>query len=123
MDKYRRYSIESPRTGGGSVLGFFAVVGLTLGALAVGAAETPPRLAQTVFIEPAKAEAPAPAVEALQPAREASGAAQSDVPDEAPTQDVALACSLNACADAYRSFRASDCTFQPYDGPRRMCTR
>jgi 1A family penicillin-binding protein len=32
-------------------------------------------------------------------------------------------CNYDACARAYRSFRASDCSYQPYDGPRRSCTR
>jgi penicillin-binding protein 1A len=32
-------------------------------------------------------------------------------------------CNVNACARAYRSFRASDCSYQPYSGPRRLCTR
>jgi penicillin-binding protein 1A len=33
-------------------------------------------------------------------------------------------CDFRFCAGAYRSFRASDCTYQPYDrGPRRLCRR
>jgi hypothetical protein len=32
-------------------------------------------------------------------------------------------CNYDACAQAFRSFRSSDCTFQPFDGPRRACTR
>jgi 1A family penicillin-binding protein len=32
-------------------------------------------------------------------------------------------CDIEACSDAYRSFRASDCTYQPYDGPRKLCSR
>ncbi|MGR3464676.1 PBP1A family penicillin-binding protein [Limimaricola sp.] len=32
-------------------------------------------------------------------------------------------CNVRACSRAYRSFRASDCTFQPYSGPRKLCTR
>jgi hypothetical protein len=31
------------------------------------------------------------------------------------------ACNVPACAAAFRSFRESDCTYQPYDGPRRFC--
>lgn len=31
-------------------------------------------------------------------------------------------CNVEACASAYQSFRASDCTFQPHEGPRRICT-
>jgi 1A family penicillin-binding protein len=33
-------------------------------------------------------------------------------------------CNVDICAMAYSSFRASDCTYQPFDGgPRRMCQR
>jgi len=32
-------------------------------------------------------------------------------------------CNYDACARAFRSFRPSDCTFQPFDGPRRVCTK
>ena len=32
-------------------------------------------------------------------------------------------CDYEACAAAYRSFRGSDCTYQPYSGPRRFCDR
>lgn len=31
------------------------------------------------------------------------------------------ACPVAACAARYRTFRASDCTFQPFDGPRKRC--
>jgi len=30
-------------------------------------------------------------------------------------------CDIAACSAAYRSFRASDCTYQSYGGPRRAC--
>ena len=33
------------------------------------------------------------------------------------------ACNVEACAAAYRSFTAADCTFQPSDGPRRLCSK
>jgi 1A family penicillin-binding protein len=33
-------------------------------------------------------------------------------------------CDQQACASAYNSFRASDCTYQPYSGgPRRLCEK
>jgi hypothetical protein len=32
-------------------------------------------------------------------------------------------CDLWSCEQHYRSFRASDCTYQPYGGPRQYCTR
>jgi hypothetical protein len=32
-------------------------------------------------------------------------------------------CDVTACAAAYRSFRESDCTYNPSAGPRRLCTK
>jgi hypothetical protein len=31
-------------------------------------------------------------------------------------------CDLQACVARYRSFDVSDCTYLPFDGPRRLCT-
>ena len=30
-------------------------------------------------------------------------------------------CDVRACASAYKSFRESDCTYQPFSGPRQLC--
>ena len=35
----------------------------------------------------------------------------------------ANSCNVQACAAAYRSFRESDCTYQPFEGERRICER
>ena len=32
-------------------------------------------------------------------------------------------CDVSLCERSYRSFRASDCTYQPYEGPRQYCAR
>jgi BA14K-like protein len=32
-------------------------------------------------------------------------------------------CDVIACSNAYRSFQESDCTYQPSNGPRRLCTK
>ena len=32
-------------------------------------------------------------------------------------------CNVQACASAYQSFRASDCTYQPFEGGRRVCEK
>jgi membrane peptidoglycan carboxypeptidase len=32
-------------------------------------------------------------------------------------------CDIPVCEQYYNSFRASDCTYQPYSGPRRYCER
>jgi membrane peptidoglycan carboxypeptidase len=34
-----------------------------------------------------------------------------------------LQCDYEACSRSYNSFRASDCTYQPYDGPRKLCEK
>ena len=47
-------------------------------------------------------------------------AAASTAKPEARAQ---AACNIAACTDAYISFNASDCTYQPSDGPRRVCTK
>ena len=49
-------------------------------------------------------------------------------PSPAPAEPVAAAepevrCNVNACAAAYHSFRANDCTYQPSNGPRRLCSK
>ena len=39
-------------------------------------------------------------------------------------QAAAERCNVDICARAYSSFRAADCTYQPFgSGPRRMCER
>lgn len=37
-------------------------------------------------------------------------------------QAAANSCNVQACGAAYQSFRASDCTYQPYGGERRLCS-
>ena len=32
-------------------------------------------------------------------------------------------CDISACRNAYGSFQESDCTYQPSNGPRRLCTK
>lgn len=32
-------------------------------------------------------------------------------------------CDVSLCERSYRSFRASDCSYQPYEGPRQYCAR
>lgn len=43
---------------------------------------------------------------------------------EGSARSAVTACDVQTCAAEYRSFRASDCTYQPYGGgPRRMCDK
>lgn len=39
-----------------------------------------------------------------------------------PASTVPL-CNTDDCAKSYLSFRAADCTFQPFEGPRRLCKK
>jgi hypothetical protein len=43
----------------------------------------------------------------------------------APVQAAALnnRCDVQACSSAYQSFRAADCTYQPFEGARRICEK
>ncbi|UWU27597.1 PBP1A family penicillin-binding protein [Rhizobium sp. WSM1274] len=38
-------------------------------------------------------------------------------------QGARQSCNINACSRSYRSFRPSDCTYQPYSGSRRLCEK
>lgn len=73
---------------------------------------------------------------ALQPSTQSSppppaqAAAASSAPQPQPqTQPVPVAakatnsCDVQGCASAYQSFRASDCTYQPMEGPRKVCEK
>jgi hypothetical protein len=67
----------------------------------------PPRnVAPTVTMVP-----PAPSVSAVTPAPPALAVSTNNK------------CDVAACSAAYQSFRASDCTFQPMEGPRKVCDR
>ncbi len=49
----------------------------------------------------------------------AAPAAGALVGDQATPQS----CNITACSRSYRSFRPSDCTYQPYYGGRRLCEK
>nr|WP_321454860.1 BA14K family protein [uncultured Cohaesibacter sp.] len=53
----------------------------------------------------------------------AAGAIAADIArkNRAPAYRAPDWCNVRACASRYRSFRAYDCTYQPYNGPRRYC--
>ena len=72
------------------------------------------------------ARAEATAVAVASPAPAAVEPASQPIIVEEP-KPVAAAeppkCDVTACERAYRSFTASDCTYQPSDGPRRLCTK
>jgi hypothetical protein len=63
----------------------------------------------------------APAVSRNEAAQAQASATESA--DQPETTAAAAHCNVSVCAASYQSFRASDCTYQPYGGPRRVCTR
>ncbi len=86
---------------------------------------------------PSPAPAHAPATASPAPGAEQTAAKQdSERPPERrklfdqstaasqPFWSSARTCNISVCTGFYQSFRASDCTYQPYDGgPRRVCER
>jgi hypothetical protein len=99
---------------------------------AATAVAAPPPVAPVVAPAPqpvAQAAAPpqpvAQATPAPQPVAQAAIAPQPAAPQTAAqpaAQASANACNVQACAGTYQSFRASDCSYQPFDGgARRAC--
>lgn len=71
---------------------------------------------------PVKGAAPSDA--ALQMPAPATQVLATPTPPVAQAAEAAKPkCDVIACAQAYRSFQESDCTWQPFDGPRRLCTK
>src|SRR5260221_5133871 len=61
------------------------------------------------------------------PSVAATIAAPHHVDNQSPPQPSAATsnnrCDVQACASAYKSFRVSDCSYQPFDGSRRFCEK
>ena len=96
------------------------------------------RVARTAPPQPATVQAPvrsagtqtAPATTASvatagNAATAMASATREDATPASATAATAMAghCNIEACSAAYRSFRASDCTYQPYGADRRACTK
>jgi hypothetical protein len=128
-----------------SFLVYFAMLVAALVSVIMGldvVSPPPVKLAKPALVEPIRHAAPVPAAVPSQPAV-AQKPAQSVPVGESPRQtvsqssepaaivapeptqapSVAPACNVQACEAAYRSFTAADCTYQPTDGPRKLCTR
>jgi outer membrane biosynthesis protein TonB len=86
-------------------------------AVAAAPAEKPP---QSSLTQQPTAPAPPPA-QTDSPQQQTVSQSPSEAP--APSSPSAPSCNYRACENAYQSFRASDCTYQPYDQPRRLCTK
>jgi len=84
---------------------------------------------QQPLAAPSTQSAAAPQPSAQQSRSETTGAASSGGADNSQQQGAALGssrnrCDILACAGTYRSFRANDCTYQPFDGgARRLCEK
>jgi penicillin-binding protein 1A len=72
--------------------------------------------------QPEMSVAAAPATDAVLTS-DAGARPQSDNPPSEASSDrtAAGSCAFQACASAYQSFRASDCSYQSYFGQRRSC--
>src|SRR5215470_4366120 len=79
------------------------------------AALTPQTDARAVNVTDDRATGQAPSQPQASQGSQSSQAAQAS-PNEAQQPQ----CDYRACASR-KSFRPSDCTYQPYDGPRRLC--
>lgn len=70
--------------------------------------------------------APPRSAQEPQPVQKPQSAKAEEPPAQKPAQGavehVSNRCDVQACASAYASFRASDCTYQPFEGARRVCT-
>jgi BA14K-like protein len=110
---------DRPRSGGGAVLAFLIVIGVTLVAFHVTAAGVfyePP----TVRIHAGSRLAAPPQILTDHPQIDETAKMSIAKPE---SQATSPACNYKACSQHYRSFDASDCSYQPYDGPRRQCRR
>jgi BA14K-like protein len=95
------------------------------------AAGSPPLQGNTAVVPPAKgATRPNAAAQTNAPAAPQIGAPQPDpaiIIMNEPAAPAAGApqplCDVTACAAAYHSFTASDCTYMPSAGVRRLCTK
>jgi hypothetical protein len=90
-----------------------------------GAGQTPP--GETTAAAPGNSNRAATGAAATLPPDSAQNA-QAYAPqpkqnDASATAASGNSCDVQACASAYKSFRASDCTYQPFDGPRRVCSK
>jgi hypothetical protein len=77
------------------------------------------------FILPRRRSEPnedTPAVEAVA-AVPGNRSTQQAFDESSPEHMRQSQCDYRVCASAHRSFRASDCTYQPYGGPRRLCQK
>jgi hypothetical protein len=82
----------------------------------IGAPIVPQTLAAPASPAPVN---PAP----VSPAAPATAGASMQAAAPLAASEPEVRCNVDACTAAYRSFRPADCTYQPSNGPRRLCTK
>ena len=94
------------------------------------AAGSPPLKGNTAAPPAKGATRPPAAAQTNEPAAPKIGASQPDAaiiimnePVAPATAETPPKCDIAACAAAYRTFTASDCTYMPSAGVRRLCTK
>jgi hypothetical protein len=97
-------------------------------AAVTGVAEPPMLASPPVQSPPVPAAAGSPPLKGntAAPARGAprpNAAAQTNAPAAPATAEAPPKCDVDACAAAYRTFTASDCTYVPSFGVRKLCTK
>jgi hypothetical protein len=82
-----------------------------------------PETAATTARPPAPQQVPPPKTPDVTPLPADNAQIEAAADAQTAEQKIAEArhCDINACAATYSSFRTSDCSYQPYDGPRRPC--
>ena len=80
--------------------------------LPTGRSEPTPKPTNLIGPEGITAAAPSP-----------DKATQQESDEPSPQPVMQNQCDYRGCASAYRSFRASDCTYQPHGGRRRLCEK
>lgn len=106
-----------PSVGGGTIIAFLVILTSTFAAFAAADAgvfdRKPPATLKLLL--------------ALEETEIVETPARLDLSQTASTgrasQSAGPSCNIEACSKAFRSFRGSDCTFQPFAGPRRLCMR
>jgi len=80
---------------------------------------------ETIKLQPA--ESRPPPIEDTSPERSAidpdNKSRSLEAQAQTPEQPAPEGCNVSLCEQRYQSFRASDCSYQPYGGPRRSCNR
>lgn len=119
---YARFTDEGPRAGG-PILGFVAVLavtGLSLVATSDGFLAEPRARAVSAFVY-------SPAIDPIEVlfADETGADIAIDLTETSSVEagvapNASALCNVDLCANKYRSFTASNCTYQPFDGPRRI---